>query len=239
MNASSIQTRIFYEGEELFPFFLEFSPKVLPEKTIVVIASKIVALSQRRTEKRSYDPLAFETLVRKESDRIIGKIPNGPFFLTEKKNILIANAGIDASNAKENQYILWPENVQEVANTFLSHLKKSFSIKESGVIISDSRITPRRAGTIGVALAWSGFVGVRDERGKLDIYGNPLQYSQVAVADNLSSVGEVVMGTAGERCPFALLTDPPVQFTDALQTPEMASFSQEEDLFSIAFKTTC
>jgi coenzyme F420-0:L-glutamate ligase / coenzyme F420-1:gamma-L-glutamate ligase len=234
VNSSALQTRIFQEGEDLFLFFQEFAPKILPENTIVVIASKIVALSQGRTEVKSTDD-SFELLVKRESDRIIGKIPNSPFFLTEKRNILIANAGIDSSNAKENEYILWPENVQTVADIFLSNLKKKFSLQEAGVVISDSRITPRRAGTIGIALAWSGFWGVRDERGTPDIFGNPLKYSQVAVADNLSSVGEILMGTAGECSPFAILFDPPVQFTNEQQDPSMASFSQQEDLFSLAF----
>ena len=70
-----------------------------------------------------------------------------------------------------------------------------------GVIIGDSRTQPLRLGCSGIALGVSGFVPVEDARGTDDIYGKPLRITYKAVADNLVSAAELLMGEAGERVP--------------------------------------
>ena len=79
----------------------------LKEKSVVVVTSKIIAITQGRVIKKSVDK---NELIEKEADLFIPPDKtNHDFYLTIKNNILIPNAGIDQSNASD-YYILWPDN---------------------------------------------------------------------------------------------------------------------------------
>jgi F420-0:gamma-glutamyl ligase len=82
------------------------------------------------------------------------------------------------------------------------------------VIITDSRTQPLRIGTIGVALAVCGFEPLADERGKPDLYGRPLQVTRRALADELATAAEILMGETNECVPAVLIRDAPVNLTD-------------------------
>lgn len=81
-----------------------------------------------------------------------------------------------------------------------------------GVVIVDSRVTPLRLGTIGLALAASGFGQVRDFRGVLDLYGRRAQITYQALADGVASAAHLLMGEARESTPFVLVRGAPVNF---------------------------
>ncbi len=87
-----------------------------------------------------------------------------------------------------------------------------------------------------MALAWSGFVGVSDERGKEDLFGRKLEVSHMAVADNLSTAAQLFFGQANEKVPFAVCFDAPIEFTNTQQNPRDAVIPLEEDLFRSIFK---
>ena len=108
--------------------------KKLQDKTIVVITSKIISLSQgnvvpiKGTDK--------DKLIAKEADAYIPREENKYHYtLTIKNNILIPAAGIDKSNTKGN-YVLWPKNPQECKHQLLSLEKKTTS--NSAIISSVS-----------------------------------------------------------------------------------------------------
>lgn len=232
MNISALKTGLFALHGDVFDFFceaLQKQKKELSENTIVVIASKIVALAQGRKVQGSKK--AIEKWVKKEAERY-WKTEYPQIFLSLTNGILIANAGIDASNTEPETLILWPIEAQQFADEFRKQIQNRFSLQNIGVIVSDSRCTPLRAGVSGVALAWSGFEGVTDERGKQDLYGNPLQITKLATADNLSSAAELVMGNANESTPFVLCKDVLVKFTAEQQSPCMAQFPIKDDIFA-------
>jgi F420-0:gamma-glutamyl ligase len=228
MEFVPLSTGVFTKGEDFFAFFCTEKEKntlSLSEYSVVVISSKIVALSQNRV---SDEPL--NALIQKHSQKIIAQ--TGDFFLTRAHNIIIPNAGIDSSNAPKGTKILWPENPQGFADTFREKLQKKFGVSNLGVIISDSRITPARKGTTGLALAWSGIAGVFDERGKNDIYGKPLSVSTINIADNAVSGSEILMGQSNAQVPFVVIKNFPEKFfTDTPQSPNMAVMPKDEDLF--------
>lgn len=228
MNLFGITTQIFRKGENLFSFFIDsLGEKKITEYSIVVISSKIVALSQSRVSTNN-----LRSEVEKEADEIL--VDKGSFFLTVKDGIVIANAGIDQSNSKRGEIILWPENCQKVADSFREKIQKKFGVKNIGVVLSDSRVTMRRRGTVGVALAWSGFWGVKDERGKKDLFGRVLEVSTVNMADNFVSSAEILMGQADECIPFVGIENiDPLLFTDIQQDVKSAWISKKEDLFYI------
>ena len=233
-----IKTGIFKKDENLFIFFCTHLSQEIPENSVLVISSKLVALSQNRISQLEISELIHQECNNSEknnsenSQKILSK--TGDFFLTEHSGIIIPNLGIDSSNSKKGIKILWPENPQKFADEFREKLQKKYEIKNIGVVISDSRMTPRRRGTTGVALAWSGISGVYDMRGHKDIYGRKLEVSTVNIADNIVSGSEILMGQADEKTPFVLVENFPEKFfTEKQQNPQDAVISQEEDLFEV------
>lgn len=232
MRFSPFKTRVFQPHEVLYDFITEHisshnaSPR-FPERSVLIVSSKIVALSQGRI---STDPL--KKAVHEHADEIINDL--GDLFLTCTNGILIANAGIDQSNARNGEIILWPTNPEKVAQDLRTKIQKEYNTKELGVIISDSRVTPRRRGTVGVAIGWSGIWGVKDERGKKDIFGRPLEVSTVNIADNLVSGAEILMGQADECIPLVLVENLSADlFTHTHQSASSAHIPSSEDIFPL------
>lgn len=223
----------------------------LGDGDIIIISSKVVALSQGRVIKLSEvvpsakakkmklsrygtgkeDPRMVE-LVLRESQKVIP----GNMLLSLKDGILIPAAGIDLSNMPGDMVALWPEDVWNEARRIQHAVKKEFGLKKFGVAIIDSHCQPLRWGTTGVALAWAGFEGIEDERGKKDLYGKKLTVTRKAVADNLASAAQLVMGEAAEQTPFVIVRDAPVKFTSRKIHPNEATVSPEQCVFSGLYK---
>src|SRR6185369_13029335 len=115
-------------------------------------------------------------------------------------------------------------------------LKKIFKLKKFGVLITDSRIFPLRAGIVGVALGYAGFKGIRDYRGSADIFGRNLKMSRTDVADSLATAAVLCMGEGKERQPLALVEDAPVQFVEKINKKELR-ITPEDDLYMPLFRS--
>lgn len=177
---------------------------------ILVIASKVLAYSQGKLEKLDKEN-TLEKLVKNEADKILDE---GFMTITLKNNILIPNSGIDNSNTEEGVAVLWPEKPFENADKIKYKIKEKYKIKDFGVVISDSHCQSLRIGTTGIAIAWSGFYGVLDERGVKDLFGKEMKYTQISVADNLSSTATLIMGETNASIPFVLIKGYNAKWTD-------------------------
>lgn len=207
---------------------------IIGERSVVVVTSKVAAVAAGRLAPCA-DQAELEELVAAEAERQFGKIAAG-FSLTESDGFVMPNAGIDVSNAPIGQAILPISDPQAFVDGFREAIQARAGVREFGVIVADSRVVPFRLGISGVALAWSGFVGVSDERGKKDLFGRTLKVSQIAVADDLASVAQIFFGQAAERVPFVLINDPPVSFTDLPQNYKSAQIPIAEDLYTPLFR---
>ncbi len=225
MITKPIKTRIFKENDSLIGFIREHIKK-LHEKSIVVITSKIVALSEGRTAD-NLGPESKEVLIKKESEV---SIRTKYIHLTIKDGMLMAAAGIDASNG-DGRFILLPKDSFKAARVIRAELKKIYKVKDIGVLITDSRTFPLRAGVIGLATGFAGFLGIRDYRGVEDIFGRKLSFSRTNVADCLSSAAVVEMGEAAERRPLAVIRGATVEFTDKTVRRNSVSIPIEDDLY--------
>lgn len=212
MNVTPIKTLIFKENEDIIPFIKKHVAK-LPNSSVLIVTSKIVALSEGRTAALR----DIEKVVRAESewyrDSKYGKV-------TLKDGMYMWNAGIDASNA-DGKIILLPRDSYAAAERIRKDLKKHYKIKKLGVVITDSRIVPLRAGVVGIALGYAGFKGLRDYRGKLDISGRTLKFTQTDIADALATAAILVMGEGNERQPLCLIEDAPVTFAERVNREEL------------------
>ena len=230
MQVKTIKTRIFRENENLLKFILQYVKKI-PENSVLVITSKIVALSEGRVVECK-DKNQKIKLIKEESDFAI---KTKYTWLTIKDGMVMANAGVDESNA-DGKIILLPKNSFRSADLIRKKLKKIFKLKKFGVLITDSRVFPLRAGIVGVALGYAGFKGVRDYRNTPDIFGRILKMSRTDVADSLATFAVLCMGEGKEQQPLALISDAPVVFTEKIDKKELL-IDPKEDLYLPIFRS--
>ena len=185
-----------------------------------IAAGRIVNLNDIQASPRAdalaqryrMDP-AIAQLVIDEADHIFGGIELG-FLLTAKAGVISPNAGLDRSNIPSGQVVLLPRDPFALARRVRQALQSRFNCG-IGVILTDSWLMPGRYGTTGIAVALAGFQPIKDERGKKDLFGNPMAVTQIGQADALAAAAQVVMGERDEATPFALLRGAEVELTDA------------------------
>lgn len=215
MIIKPIRTRVFKEGENLFSFVVQYFKK-LPEKSVVIVTSKIVALSEKRTAVVENNKTK-EKLIREESEfALLTKY----VWLTIKDGMIMASAGIDESNAN-GKLILLPKDSFEVARLLRKKLQQKYKVKKLGVLITDSRTMPLRSGVSGVALGYAGFHGIKDYVGTPDIFGRKFKFSRIDIADSLATGAVLVMGEGNEQQPLAIIEKAPIEFCDKINKNEL------------------
>ncbi|HEV7424639.1 MAG TPA: coenzyme F420-0:L-glutamate ligase [Candidatus Paceibacterota bacterium] len=234
MQIKAIKTRIFHENEDLISFILKYIKKI-PENSVLVVTSKILALSEGRTreykneKERKIQKIKF---IKEESSFAVKtKI----VWLTIKDGMMMADAGIDESNAK-GKLILLPRNSFKSAEILRKKLIKKFHLKNLGILITDSRLMPLRAGVVGVALGYAGFTGVKDYRGQKDIFGRVFKMSQTNIADSLATTAVVCMGEGKEQQPLAIITGAPVSFNNEKINKKELIIDLDDDIYWPLFK---
>jgi coenzyme F420-0:L-glutamate ligase len=254
MRIQAIRTPVIGIGQDLFEVFRSSFAGELRERSIVCVTSKVVSLEQRRVvdlakievspEARRMRKLKYSKdierypglaeLIQRESDRVY----EGHYvYLTLNDGTFMANAGIDLSNAPEGHAILWPDDPFGWARRFRERLRSAYRLEEVGVLVTDSRCTPLRRGVIGLAMAYSGFEGIESQVGKRDLFGRKLQFTEKAVADDLSCAAVLVMGESGESTPFAVAEDAPVTYTDREIGRNELNIDPRIDLFAGLYDT--
>ena len=212
MQIITFKTKIFKEKQDL-PAFVFSHIKSVPDKSIIVISSKLVALW-----RGSLAPLKDkQQLIKQESTHCL---KTALCYFTIKDNMVMTNAGIDESNVK-NKLLLLPKDLYKCADDLRKELKQKYKVKNLGVIITDSMILPLRAGVINAAVAYSGFKGVQNNIGKKDIYGRKLKTTLVNAADSLATAAGFLMGEAAQKTPLALIENAPVVWSSKSCKGEM------------------
>ena len=222
MIIQPIKTRVFHEGDDLFVFITDYFKK-LPEKSVIVVTSKIVALAEKRTAIAKSAQIKAK-LIRAESELAI---PTKYVWLTVKDGMVMASAGIDESNAN-GKLILLPKDSFKTARFLRNKLRQRYSVRHLGVLITDSRTMPLRAGVTGVAVGYAGFHGIKDYRGTPDIFGRKFKFSQTNIADGLAAAAVLVMGEGNEQQPLAMIERAPVEFCDSVNRAELRIDIQED-----------
>lgn len=207
MIVTPIKTKIFKQDENII-FFIRKYIKKIREKSVLVITSKILALSEGRIVKVTAKNTK-EKLIKSESDFAI---KTKYAWLTIKDGQMMASAGIDESNA-DGALILLPKDSFVSAREIRAELMKIYKVKNLGVLITDSRTMPLRSGVTGSAIGYAGFKGIRDYVGKPDIFGRKFKFSKTNVADSLATSAVLCMGEGSERFPIALINEAPIEFT--------------------------
>ncbi len=174
--------------------------------------SRVIALEDAKEYAESYgmSPGLSETVLR-ESDYVLRGLHG--FILTVKDGFFAPNAGVDKSNIGRGSAILHPSNGPGLAARLRREVLVAFGVRV-GVVITDSRLQPLRRGTVGTSIGFSGFDAVVDDRGRVDLFGNRLKVTRRAVADDLSSAAELLMGESDESVPVVVARDTGVRLAD-------------------------
>jgi coenzyme F420-0:L-glutamate ligase / coenzyme F420-1:gamma-L-glutamate ligase len=233
----SISDRIIAAARETCNGFLDGDILVLAETAVATSEGNVICLaditpSDRARElagKFHMDPATAEVVLQ-ESDAIVGGIPG--FLLCMKGGTLLPNAGVDASNAPPGCVTPLPVNPDESARRIKLAVERETGAK-IGVIIADSRTHAMRLGCSGVAIGCAGIPSVIDDRGRSDLFGRKLEVTKRAVADNISSAGELVMGEADECTPAAIIRGIGLPVSDEIIGVE--SIAADECLFMGVF----
>ncbi len=130
---------------------------------------------------------------------------NGIIIVETHGGFICANAGIDESNVKEGYATLLPINSDISAQTIRYKILEQTN-KHVAVIISDTFGRPFRMGQTNCAIGISGLNPILDYAGTLDSFRRILLVTAIAIADELSSAAELVMGKT-LKCPIVIIRD--------------------------------
>ena len=194
---------------------------------ILVFSQKIVSKSEGRilslssvnpsllangiSSSYNKDPRLME-LILSESKRIV-RMENGIIIVETNHGLVCANAGIDESNVQDGYATLLPEDPDRSANLLKEIIEKKTG-KNIAVIISDTFGRPFRLGQTDIAIGVAGIEPILDYSGKPDTFAKIMQVTAIAIADEICSATELVMGKV-EKCPVALVRNYKFNFSDA------------------------
>jgi coenzyme F420-0:L-glutamate ligase/coenzyme F420-1:gamma-L-glutamate ligase len=165
----------------------------LRDNDVLIVTQKIVSKAEGRLVPiDADDPLSHKVLVEQEAARIVRR--RGDLIITETKHgFVCANSGIDLSNVERGYAALLPLDSDRSARRIRDIVRAKLGVTV-GVIVSDTFGRPWRKGLTDVAIGVAGIAAVVDLRGTEDALGRMMQVTEVCVADELASTGELVMG---------------------------------------------
>ena len=185
-------------GDELAELILEAAnaqQTPLADGDCLVVTQKVVSKAEGRLVP--LDPLDLDArrqLVESESVRIVRR--RGDLTISETAHgFVCANAGVDLSSVEAGWAALLPIDADRSAKHVRDALRARAGV-EVGVIVSDTFGRPWRQGLTDVAIGVSGIAAIIDLRDTPDSTGRVLQVTEVAIADEIASAAELVMGKA-------------------------------------------
>ncbi|HZU58634.1 MAG TPA: coenzyme F420-0:L-glutamate ligase [Actinocrinis sp.] len=163
----------------------------LADGDILVVTSKIVS----KAEGRVVAAADREAAIDAETVRVVAR--RGPLRIVEnRQGLVMAAAGVDASNTAKGTVLLLPEDPDRSAREIADGVRTRLGVSV-GVIVSDTFGRVWRNGLVDQAIGAAYVAPVEDLRGRQDSHGNPLAVTVTALADELASAGELVKGKLG------------------------------------------
>lgn len=174
------------------------------------------------------DPAMVEVVLR-EAKSIV-RMGEGHIIAETRHGYICANAGVDRSNIPGERYVApLPKDPDESARRIRSRIRE-LTGKTVAVIVSDTHGRALRNGEINVAVGVAGIKPIRDRRGETDLFGYVLRVKQTAVADELASAAELVIGQANEGIPVAIIRGYHYQKTEETTAKDLVR-PKEKSLF--------
>jgi len=163
----------------------------LRDGDIVVVTSKIISKAQGRVIRADR-----ESAIDAETVRVVAR--RGPTRIAETRHgLVLAAAGVDASNTAPGTVVLLPEDPDGSARRLRKALGERRGISV-GVVITDTMGRPWRIGQTDTAIGAAGLAPLRDHRGQPDTFGNTMEVTIAAVADEIAAAADLVKGKTAQ-----------------------------------------
>ncbi|WP_435860216.1 coenzyme F420-0:L-glutamate ligase [Streptomyces roseus] len=176
-------------GDDLAALIAAADPG-LRDGDVLLVTSKIVSKAEGRIVRAE----SREDAIDAETVRVVAR--RGALRIVEnRQGLVMAAAGVDASNTDPGTVLLLPEDPDRSAAGIRSALRELLRV-DVGVIVTDTFGRPWRTGLTDVAIGSAGVRVLDDLRGATDDRGNPLSATIVATADELAAAGDLVKGKA-------------------------------------------
>lgn len=211
---------------------------------VVAVAQKIVSKAEGRAvnlasivpsapalrlaQNTGKDARLVELILRESvvAGGAVVRIRPGLIIVEDSRGLVLANAGIDASNVPESEdgkVLLLPIDPDRSAALLRAALEAATGCRLA-VVILDSIGRAWRLGTVGTAIGCSGLPALLDLRGSVDRNGRTLQATEIGLADEVAAAASLMIGQAAEGTPVALLRGVPYGRTEgrarSLQRPK-------------------
>lgn len=233
------------EGDDISNLILKSikeKKESLKENDVIVITHKIVSKSEGRTidltkiipseeskkisSRTGKDPKLVELIIS-QSNEII-KIQREIIITETKHGFVCANSGIDTSNVgNSNHVVLLPVDPDKSAREIRNYIRSKTKTNVA-VIISDTFGRPFRKGQVNVAIGVAGINPIKSYIGDSDMYGNILRVTEIAIADEIASAAELVMGKS-LRVPITIVRGYDFSSSDA--SISKVTRAKKDDLF--------
>jgi coenzyme F420-0:L-glutamate ligase / coenzyme F420-1:gamma-L-glutamate ligase len=215
----------------------------LQENDVVIITHKIISKAEGRTtdlrnivpsevskkisSNTGKDPRLVELIISQSNE--IVKIERDIIITETKHGFVCANAGIDTSNVGKlsDHVLLLPDDPDESARSIRNDLNAKTGVNV-GIIISDTFGRPFRKGQVNIAIGVAGIDPIKSYIGKRDMYGKILRVTEIAIADEITSAAELVMGKSS-RVPVSIVRGYNFSFNDS--SISKVTRSKKDDLF--------
>jgi coenzyme F420-0:L-glutamate ligase / coenzyme F420-1:gamma-L-glutamate ligase len=246
MELIPIRTPLIRAGDDVASILL--SAADVRDGDIIVVSSKAIATAEgtaidlrsltvtdgaREWYIKTGRSAEFMQAVLDETQRLNGAITGHcqGALLTELRpdgltvgSIFAPNAGMDQSNIDDGWAVGWPIDPVISAKRLREGLNRNCA-----VIIGDSCCRPRRLGVTAFALTVAGMDPLKSEIGSTDLFGHELRVTVEALADQLTTAANILMGNAAQSTPAVIIRDHGLPFSDFCGWVD--GIEPEEDLF--------
>lgn len=170
----------------------------LTDGDVVVVSSKVVSKAEGRVVRGVNREQAIDT----ETVRVVAR--RGETRIVEtRQGLVLAAAGVDASNTEPGSLVLLPRDPDASARRLRADLALRSGAR-IGVVVTDTFGRPWRIGLVDVAVGVAGIHPLVDLRRERDPYGNRLEMTVTAVADEVAAASELVRSKTS-HVPVALV----------------------------------
>ena len=198
----------------------------LRDGDILVVTSKVVSKAEGRVAV-----MPREDAIAAETARVVAR--RGTMVIAQTRiGLVMAAAGVDESNTAPGTVVLLPADPDESARRLRKAVRTRLGVSV-GIVITDTFGRPWRAGQTDTAIGAAGLLPLRDHRGETDAWGNVLDVTMAAVADEIAAAGDLVKGKA-RQIPVAVVRGLP-ELVLAEDGPGAAALVRpaEEDMFRL------
>ena len=167
----------------------------LADGDVVVVTSKVLSKAEGRlvpVPPGQDRETVRQAAVAAETVRVVAR-RGGTVVAQNRNGLVLAAAGVDASNVSPDEVALLPLDPDASARALRERFHELTGCRVA-VVVSDTLGRPWRQGQVDQAIGVAGLAPLRDARGGRDSFGTVLEVTEIAVADELASAAELVKG---------------------------------------------